>query len=77
MMDFPPHSINALFQQLGLPATDSDIDNFFHRHKLNHDIRLVDADFWTEAQAMFLSEALEEDADWAGVVEQLNARLRH
>lgn len=76
-MDFSPHSINSLFQQLGLPATDSDVSNFLIQHKLNHDTRLVDADFWTKAQSTFLSEALDDDADWAGVVDQLNARLRH
>jgi len=77
MMDFSRHSINTLFQQLGLPATESDIDSFFSRHKLDPGIRLIDADFWTEAQAAFLKEALEEDADWTEIVDQLDARLRH
>ena len=76
-MNFPPHSINTLFEQLGIPATDSDIDNFFSRHKLDAKIRLVDADFWTEAQVAFLNEALEDDADWTEIVDQLDARLRH
>ena len=77
MMDFSAHSINTLFQQLGLPATDSDIDSFLSRHKLDHETRLLDADFWTEAQVAFLKEALEEDADWVEIVDQLDARLRH
>lgn len=77
IMDFSPHSINTLFQQLGLPASDNDVDGFFASHKLDPGTRLVDADFWTEAQAAFLDQALEEDADWAGIVDQLNARLRH
>ena len=77
MMDFSVHSMNTLFQQLGLPATDSDIDSFFSLHKLDRETRLADADFWTEAQAAFLSEALEEDADWTEIVDQLDARLRH
>lgn len=77
MMDFSAHSINTLFQQLGLPAADSDVDSFFSRHKLDSGTRLVDAHFWTEAQAAFLGEALEEDADWAEIVDQLDARLRH
>ena len=76
-MYFSPYNINVLFQQLGLPATDSDVNSFFSRHKLDPETRLVNADFWTEAQAAFLNEALEEDADWTLIVDQLDARLRH
>ena len=76
-MYFSPYNINVLFQQLGLPATDSDVNSFFTRHKLDRETRLVNADFWTEAQAAFLNEALEEDADWTLIVDQLDARLRH
>ena len=77
MMDISAHTINTLFQQLGLPATDEDIDSFLARHTLDPGTRLVNANFWTEAQAAFLSEALEEDADWTEIVDQLDARLRH
>jgi hypothetical protein len=76
-MDISPHTINTLFRQLDLAATDSDVDSFFSSHKLDRETRLSDADFWTEAQAAFLVEALEEDADWAEIVDQLDARLRH
>ena len=76
-MDFSTHSINTLFQQLGLPATDSEIDSFFSRHKLDPETRLIEAEFWSEAQVAFLKEALEEDADWVEIVDQLDARLRH
>ena len=76
-MYFSPYNINVLFLQLGLPATDSDVNSFFSRHKLDPETRLVNADFWTEAQAAFLNEALEEDADWTQIVDQLDARLRH
>tara|TARA_B100000809_G_C15127836_1_gene527048 strand:+ start:561 stop:794 length:234 start_codon:yes stop_codon:yes gene_type:complete len=77
MMDISPHTITTLFQQLGLLSSDSDIDSFFTQHKLDHETRLVNADFWTEAQAAFLQEALDEDADWTEIVDQLDARLRH
>lgn len=76
-MYFPHHNINMLFLQLGLPATDSDVNSFFSRHKLDRETRLVNAEFWTESQAAFLNEALEEDADWTEIVDQLDARLRH
>jgi hypothetical protein len=75
-MDFSFHSLNALFQQLGLPAEDADIDIFIRDHTLKSGTRLVDADFWTEAQSGFLQEALDEDADWTEIVDQLDSRLR-
>jgi len=50
-MDFLSHGLNALFQQVGLPAADSDIDSFNRSHRLKSGTRLVDADFWIEAQA--------------------------
>jgi hypothetical protein len=34
------------------------------------------ASFWTQAQASFLREAIEEDADWAELVDQLDVMLR-
>ena len=77
MVDFSRQSKNTVFKQLGLPATERYINSFFSRHKLDPETRLTDADFWTEAQAAFLKEALEEDADWTEIVDQLDARLRH
>lgn len=76
-MNLSHHNMNSLFQQLGLPATDAEVDSFLSLHNLDVETRLVDADFWTEPQSAFLSESLEEDADWAGIVDQLDARLRH
>lgn len=34
------------------------------------------ASFWTQAQASFLREAIEEDADWVELVDQLDVMLR-
>lgn len=75
-MDVSAHSINTLFQQLGLPSEESEIDSFCTMHRLSHDMKLVEAEFWTEAQVAFLSEALEQDADWVEIVDQLDVRLR-
>lgn len=70
------HSINALFQQLGLPDSDKAIDRFIAEHgPLPRTTILYKADFWTPAQAEFLQEALEDDADWAEIVDELDARL--
>jgi hypothetical protein len=38
-------------------------------------VLLSEAPFWTNAQAAFLREEILNDADWAEVIDQLNARL--
>lgn len=74
-MELPNKDLATLFEQLGLSSDPDDIDKFFASHRLEHDTKLVDAPFWTEAQARFLQEEMLEDADWAMVVDELNTRL--
>ena len=75
-MDLTHHSIADLFAQLGLPSEEGDIQAFVAAHRgLPNDARLADAPFWSEAQARFLRDEIREDADWAGVVDQLNVML--
>ena len=70
------HPFSALFEQLGLPAAESDIRTFITRHRpLPGDVKVQDAPFWTPAQAKALRDMLLEDADWAPVVDQLNLAL--
>ncbi|WP_163831928.1 DUF2789 domain-containing protein [Spartinivicinus ruber] len=76
-MDTSLHNLGTLFQQLGLPASSDAIDQFLTAHSLKPDAQLSDADFWSESQAAFLRAAIEEDSDWAEVVDELDARLRH
>lgn len=77
-MDSPIHSINSLFAQLGLPNTTAEVDAFIDQHRPLPDYCLLhEATFWTASQATFLSEEIEDDADWAEVVDELNARLRN
>jgi len=38
-------------------------------------VLLAEAPFWSTAQAAFLREEILNDADWAEVIDQLNARL--
>ena len=53
------------------------IRRFIATHSpLAADIALADAPFWTTGQAAFLREEIVRDADWAEVVDQLNAALR-
>lgn len=70
------HSLNNLFAQLGLAADDAAINLFIDTHKpIASNILLYDAPFWTNSQATFLREEILNDADWAEVIDQLNARL--
>ena len=76
-MELTEHNLNTLFEQLGLDSSESAIDAFINQHKpIPHEVLLHEADFWTPAQAAFLKEALEEDADWAIVVDSLDSMLR-
>lgn len=75
-MDRSTHSMNTLFEQLGLPSDNRSIDQFIRTHILFTDaIRLDEATYWTESQARFLRECLDSDSDWSEVVDELNIRL--
>jgi hypothetical protein len=68
--------MSTLFDQLGLPSDSAAIEGFIEAHgPLPPDVALSDAPFWTSAQATFLREEIFEDADWAEVVDELNAQL--
>lgn len=75
-MEASLHTLNNLFAQLGLPSSDEEIEQFIQMHShLASYITLADAPYWTPAQATFLKEEILKDADWAEVIDQLNARL--
>ena len=70
------HDMCALFAQLGLPSQPDEVRRFIHRHRpLANGVRLDEAGFWTPAQAALLRDALQQDSDWSGVVDRLNAAL--
>lgn len=76
-MDKIIHPFRELFAQLGLPSDVASIAKFIQVHSpLPGHIALPDADFWTPAQADFLRETLQEDAEWANQVDQLSEALR-
>jgi hypothetical protein len=76
-MDSTHHRLTELFAQLGLPTDPCSIGLFlFKNSPLNDCLRLEEAPFWTTSQATFLREKIQLDADWAGVVDQLNLALR-
>ena len=76
-MDTSSHTMQALFAQLGLPNSDIAIDNFMQNNHLPAEIPLERAAFWSAGQAQFIREAITQDADWAEVVDHLDAQLRH
>lgn len=77
-MDTAYQSMSTLFQQLGLPSEPDKIDEFIVRHRnLMDGLSLEAAPFWTETQAGFLREALQEDSAWGEALDQLDVRLRY
>lgn len=75
-MEAPIHSMNNLFAQLGLSSDQASVEQFIATHSpLATSVPLSEASFWTPAQASFLCEKILEDADWAEVIEELNAEL--
>jgi hypothetical protein len=71
------HQFSELFAQLGLPSDPAGIEAFIASHSpLAGNVLLADAPFWTPAQASLLREQVLENADWAEVIDQLNAALR-
>ena len=75
MMLAPP-TLTQLFAQLGLASDAANIKQFIHQHAVPVGVLLASADFWTQGQAQFLQEALDEDADWAEIIDQLDTMLR-
>lgn len=72
------HDLKALFAQFGLPNGDTQIADFIDQHRpLDPSVKLEDAHFWNGTQKRFLAAAIEEDAEWAEAVDQLDALLRH
>jgi hypothetical protein len=77
-MDTSKHNLSTLFEQLGLASGAKDIEDFVARHSpLPSEVAIQDAPFWSESQSHFLEEGLEEDSDWAEVIDELDAQMRH
>lgn len=77
-MDTSIHTLKTLFNQLGLAYDAEQIDAFIELHSpLESNINLVESNFWNEAQAAFLKEAIQEDSDWCEFVDGLDCKLRN
>ena len=77
-MDTSKHTLTALFEQLGMPSDQASIESFISQHSpLPPEIALQDAPFWSDSQSNFLEEGLEDDSDWAEIIDELDAQMRH
>jgi hypothetical protein len=75
-MDTQFHHLSELFLQLGLPDDPAAMDQFIRAQgPLPPGTHLADATLWSSSQAQFLREQIAHDADWAEVVDALNALL--
>lgn len=75
-MDTSKHDLAGLFSQLGLDNSVDSINQFIQQHSIDPDIQIYEADFWNESQSSFIYDALEQDADWSEVIDQLDVLLR-
>lgn len=71
------HSLQSLFEQLGLPAEHDAIVEFIEVHApLHPSVILAEASFWNASQKNFLKDELLKDADWVEMIDLLNIQLR-
>ena len=70
------HTMANLFAQLGKANDTMSISRFIETHRaMSGEVQLHEAEFWNQSQASFLKTAITDDADWAGVAENLNSEL--
>ncbi|WP_269533856.1 DUF2789 domain-containing protein [Chitinimonas sp. BJYL2] len=70
-MDTSKHDFAGLFAQLGLANDMAAIQAFIASHPLAADTPIAQAAYWTPSQAAFLAEELDDDGDWAEVIDAL------
>lgn len=69
------YTMNELFAQLGLDSSDEAIEKFIANNQLDDETTLKNAPFFNESQRAFVKEEWKQDAVWALVLDELNARL--
>jgi hypothetical protein len=75
-MELIEKNMSTLFAQLGEANDEIAIARFIEVHAtLAGGTRLHEATWWSASQACFLREAMVQDAAWAPVVDELNAKL--
>lgn len=75
-MELIDKQMSNLFAQLGEANDEQSISLFIALHGgMPGRVHLHEAQFWSSAQASFLSEAHLSDAAWSQVVDELNIKL--
>jgi hypothetical protein len=75
-MELIEKNMSTLFAQLGEAHDEVGIAQFIELHAtLAGGTELHEAAYWSASQASFLREAMLQDAAWAPVVDELNAKL--
>lgn len=74
-MDTVQVRMTNLFNQLGLDSSPKAIASFITKHAIKPNTPIAAAPFWTPAQRELISELLDEDAEWAIVVDELGTTL--
>jgi hypothetical protein len=76
-METGTHPLRNLFEQLGLPSSNTKIAEFIAAHApLDSTVLLAEAGFWSAEQKEFLRDELLMDADWAASIDLLNSQIR-
>lgn len=70
------HSLSSLFDQLGLESSLEAMEQFISEHTFQDGQAIYEAPFWSQSQKNFLKQALECDADWSELVDQLAVLLK-
>lgn len=70
------HTLESLFEQLGLASDQKAMAHFIEQHSLSNSDTIISAPFWTKSQRQFLSEAYAEDSDWTEQIDILATLLR-
>jgi len=69
------YCLSTLFEQLGLSGKTDDIEAFIKNNRLSAGTKVYEAAYWTQSQAALLKEGLENNSDWALIIDELNVRL--
>ena len=76
-MQSTAHTMDQLFDRLGLPSGEHEIDNFIERQKpVSSGKEIYELEFFNESQKAFLKRAKMEGTDWAELTDTLDALLR-
>ena len=76
-MQISQPKLPELFAQLGMDTSDAAIERFFAEHSLSGRTGVVEAPFLKTEQKITLLQMRLEDAEWADLVDEMDARLHH